>query len=269
MRKFLSLALLASLLLNAFFLLQRRREPPAPPPPVVQTKVVEKIVERKIDPEGESRPRSIPDRDTPKPAAERRHETAIPPSILLSTTSSYAEPGGAILVTCTVASGTPSPKQWIGLFALKAPPLIYAGYQMMNGAGGSFTFKAPPKPGDYEFRYILEDNETAIAVSNPVRVLGDVPVPPRVDLQTAATVVKAGAGIPVRSMVYSGKRLSTDWIGLYTVGAKNQDYVAWKYVSDADVILQAPAEPGTYEMRYLLDNGYESVATSVRIQVVP
>ena len=43
-------------------------------------------------------------------------------------------------------------------------------------------------------------------------------------------------------------------------------------MTDADrgqVRLQAPDKPGTYEMRYLLDNGYESVATSIRIVVLP
>lgn len=262
MRKFLSLALTASLLLNAFFLLQSRRE--TPPPPVVQTKIVEKVVVRDAEPPPAPRPP-----EPPAPVVERRPIAALPPTVALSTTSGYAEPEGALTLTCTVTSGTPSPKHWIGLYALKAPATSYVSYQMMTGAGGSISFKAPGKPGDYEFRYMLEDNQTAIAVSNPVRVLGDVPPPPQVEVQPAATVVKCGSDIPVRSTLYSGKGKSTDWIGLYAAGAKNQEYVSWKYVTDAEQVLRAPVQPGTYEVRYLLDNGYESVATSVRIVVVP
>ena len=63
-----------------------------------------------------------------------------------------------------------------------------------------------------------------------------------------------------------------NWIGLFAPGAKNEQYVGWKYITDADqgvVTLTAPGEPGTYELRYLLDNGYEPAAVCVRITVVP
>jgi hypothetical protein len=103
-------------------------------------------------------------------------------------------------------------------------------------------------------------------------VIGAPPVKPMVDLQSGTTYVKCGGEIPASWLLLSGRRSPQDWIGLYAPGAKNQDYVTWKYVADVDqgrMTLQAPNQPGTYEMRYLLDNGYESVATSIRIVVLP
>jgi hypothetical protein len=93
-----------------------------------------------------------------------------------------------------------------------------------------------------------------------------------VDLQSGTTYVKCGGEIPASWALLSGKRSSKDWIGLYSPDAKNEDFLSWKYVADADrgqMKLLAPDKPGTYEMRYLLDNGYESVATSIRIVVLP
>lgn len=263
MRKLLGLALLASLLLNAGLLLHRRRE--TAPAPVIQTRVIEKIVVREAEPGPSSQP------PLPAPAPERRQEIVVPPTVALGSSSGVVEPDAELTVTCTIVTGSPSSKHWIGLYAVNAPMSTYASYRMVTTATPSYGFKAPRKPGDYEFRYILEDNRTAVAVSNPVRVLGDPPVPPRVELQAGAAVVKAGGEIQGRWSLCSGKRSAYDWVGLYPEGAKNEDYVAWKYVTDdqGGVVLKAPEEPGTYEIRYLLDNGYESVATSVRIVVVP
>ena len=161
---------------------------------------------------------------------------------------------------------------WIGLYKIHAHVSNHLGYQMISSLPATFTFKAPRASGEIEFRYILEDNRTAIASSNPVRVLGDPSPRPMIDLQSEAICVKCGGEIPVRWSVFSGPRSSQDWIGLFVTGASNEAFVTWKYVADADqgnLTLQAPDTPGTYEMRYLLDNGYESVATSMRIVVVP
>lgn len=267
MTKALALALFLSLLLNAALLL---RKPADPPPPVVRTRVVEKFIAP--DPPDEGLPRPSREMTVPLPAPAPALPAVVRPTVTLLATPSFVAPDGEITVTCTLVSGTPSANHWIGLHALQAHVSNHQGYRMISTLPASFTFKAPRKPGEFEFRYILEDNQTSIAASNPIRVLGDPLPKPMVDLQPATTYVKCGAEIPASWSVFSGRRSSQDWIGLYAPDAKNEDYVSWKYVTDTDLgrlTLQAPDKPGTYEIRYLLDNGYESVATSMRIVVVP
>jgi len=74
-----------------------------------------------------------------------------------------------------------------------------------------------------------------------------------------------GDSISVSWTTPAGQGSSTDWIGLYAVGADNYSYLDWRYASGADagsVTMPAPAADGTYEFRYLLNNGYQSVVTS-------
>jgi Ca-activated chloride channel homolog len=265
MRKLIGLALVASLVLNAFLLLDRRRQPP----PEIRTRVIEKQIPS-LEP---SAPASVPvpvAAPAPTPVAEPR--PVAPVRVTLVASPAYVEPGGEITVTCTVASGAPQARQWIGMYAPEAAVTSYSQYQMVRATAISYVFKAPKNPGDVEFRYILEDDRTAVATSNPVRVHGAPPARPQIDLQAGSTVVRCGGEATVRWSVYSGQRTGQDWIGFFAPGAKNEHFLGWKYVPDADqgfLTLQAPEEPGTYEFRYLLDNGYEAAAVSVRITVVP
>ena len=263
MKKILGFALFLSLLLNGVLLLRK----PEPPPAIVRTQ----IMERRVDPgpapepviESTPRPHPVP---IPEPAPLAR------PSVSLIASSAFVEPGGEIPVVCTLQSGSTSTNHWVGLYSMNAHVSNHRGYHMIATLPATFVFKAPSTPGEYEVRYILEDNGTSVASSNPIRVLGNPPAKPMVDLQSGTTYVKAGGEIPALWSLLSGTRSSQDWIGLYAPGARNQEFLTWKYVADADqgkLTLQAPEMPGTYEMRYLLDNGYESVATSVRIVVLP
>jgi len=270
MKKFLIPALAFSLLLNAALLLRR----PEPPPPVVRTQVIERTVV--------SDPPPIPVSPAPRPTPEppivvSTAPAPVPvpaarPTVSIIAAPGFVEPGGEITVTCTLHSGAPAPTHWIGLYTVSAHVSNHQGYHMIASLPATVVFKAPRLPGEYIVRYVLEDNRTAIAASNPIRVLGTMPVKPMVDLQSGTTYVKRGGEIPASWALLSGDRSTKDWIGLYAAGAKNEDFLTWKYVADADqgrMTLQAPDKPGTYEMRYLLDNGYEAVATSIRIVVLP
>jgi len=268
MKKFLGLALALSLMLNVVLLARK----PAPPlPPVVRTQVVERTVPP--EPPRESVPRTIPES---KPVVNAG--PIVPPrppearaTVTLLARPGYASPGEKITVILDHLEGALSPQDWIGLFSVGAPVTRYADYRMAQ-VESEYTFVAPRTPGQYEFRFVLMDNKTVITSSNPVVVVGAAPVKPMVDLQTSTAYVKCGGEIPANWALLSGKRSTQDWIGLYAAGARNEDFVSWKYVTDADrgqLTLQAPDRPGTYEMRYLLDNGYESVATTIRIVVLP
>lgn len=267
MKKLLGPALALSMLLNAALLL---RKPQPAAPPVVRTQVVERTV--MIDP-----PASAPHAN-PEPKAVQTTAPLVPASVPVAPSivqllagPSDAASGSQVTVTCTVLSGKTSPRHWIGLYAVGATVSNYIAYRMVDAAA-QVAFQAPRAAGTYEFRYILEDDATTIAASNPFRVYEEPSARPMVDLQCGTTYVKCGGELPAGWSLLSGKRSAQDWIGLYSPGAKNEDFVTWKYVTDADrgqVTLQAPDQPGIYEMRYLLDNGYEAVATSIRIVVLP
>jgi Ca-activated chloride channel family protein len=268
MKKILGCALFLSLLLNGVLLLRK----PQPPPAIVRTQVVERRVapEPVPVPEIESKPRTLPAPVVTAPVAAPT--SLVRPSVALVASSTFVEPGGEISVACTLQSGSTSTHQWVGLYAVNAHVSNHRGYHMVASLPATFVFKAPSTPGEFEVRYILEDDVTSVASSAPIRVLGNPPAKPMVDLRSGTTTVTCGGEIPASWSLLSGNRSSQDWIGLYAPGAKNEDFLTWKYVADADqgkLTLQAPDKPGTYEMRYLLDNGYESVATSVRIVVLP
>ena len=71
-------------------------------------------------------------------------------------------------------------------------------------------------------------------------------------------------------MTQSAGRPSTDWIALYKVGDPNSAYGWWAYTQGAasgSFNLTAPATAGSYELRYLQNNGFTSVATSNAVTV--
>src|SRR6185503_2051195 len=68
-----------------------------------------------------------------------------------------------------------------------------------------------------------------------------------------------------------------DWVALYATGAAAANYLEWKYLngthtattgqSGAALTFTMPQTLGTYELRFLLNNTYTVLATSVPIAV--
>jgi hypothetical protein len=130
---------------------------------------------------------------------------------------------------------------------------------------------------------------TSIAVIVPVHADGSVdvivtnPGGQSVSLAGGFTFQSAGPGVALTvdpSSVAAGGQLSVswtgattnrgfDWIGLFKVGDANTAYLWWDYVSGASGTfrLTAPNQPGQYEFRYLIDDGYEDTARSAPVTV--
>jgi hypothetical protein len=90
-----------------------------------------------------------------------------------------------------------------------------------------------------------------------------------VSLTATPLSVSAGSTVTV-SWKSSGGTTARDWIGMYKTGAANTSYGEWHYTGGAvtgTMQYKAPATPGTYELRYLVNDSYTSVGTSSAITV--
>jgi hypothetical protein len=86
----------------------------------------------------------------------------------------------------------------------------------------------------------------------------------------STTEVVAGGELTVSWRAQAGSR--ADWIGLFRVGAANEDYGWWIYTGGGPAgifELTAPAEAGKYEFRYLLDDDYFDTVRSAPVTVTP
>jgi hypothetical protein len=178
----------------------------------------------------------------------------------LTASPSSANAGQVLTVAWTAPSGRPA-NDWIGLYRLGDPETSYISWQYTGGApSGNTTFTAPSQAGQYEFRYFTNNSYNKVATSNAVSVTG-----------TAAYSVAASPGTanPGQTLNVTwtapNGRPADDWIGLYKVGDPDTSFISWKYTGGApsgSTTFTAPSQPGQYEFRYFLTNGYTKTAQS-------
>ena len=147
---------------------------------------------------------------------------------------------------------TVNPRDWITIVPVGADEGDYLAFQRVQGED-SVTIRAPAEPGLYEVRYVLDEGSKTLA-SAPVEVV------------EAAQTVSAPAVVRAESTfeVTWGETINPrDWITIVPVGADEGEYLAYHRVEDDDSAeIEAPAEPGLYEVRYMLDEGSKTLATS-------
>jgi hypothetical protein len=154
-------------------------------------------------------------------------------------------------------------KDWIALYksGVSGPPVSrqYTG----GGTSGSLSFTAPSEPGEYFFIYYLNDSFTVATGS------GLITVTPRRSLTATPSFLSPGANVTVNWIAPPGSS-ATDWIGLYAVGAPNCPSIRWRYTGGAasgSFTEPAPSQPGQYEYRYFLNNGYTPAIKTSTITV--
>lgn len=83
------------------------------------------------------------------------------------------------------------------------------------------------------------------------------------------TTVTVGEYIDVGWTVPERKAGSSNWIGLFTRSAKNNEYISWKNLSDdtSGTVKFYLKERGTYEFRLFYNNSYDDEVTSRSITV--
>ena len=92
-------------------------------------------------------------------------------------------------------------------------------------------------------------------------------------LSVSAQSVTAGSPLTVTWAVPGGGSPS-DWIAIYKVGSSHFAYgdIWWSYTQGSSAgtfTIPAPGQPGLYEFRYFVDDGFEMTAKSSVIEVTP
>ncbi|HKL70480.1 VWA domain-containing protein [Salibaculum sp.] len=116
--------------------------------------------------------------------------------------------------------------------------------------GTPATLKMPSRPGDYEIRYIMRQDR---------RVMATAPI----------TVTDEVATLDAPDQAERGAEIAVDWQGpdrdrdYLTVSVPGEDgYVNFVYTRDgAPATLTMPSEPGDYEIRYVLRQDREVLAS--------
>ena len=147
---------------------------------------------------------------------------------------------------------TVNPRDWVTIVPVGADEGAHLSNRRVE-SNDSISLRAPAEPGLYEVRYVLDEGSKTLA-STPVEVVEaeqTVSAPAIVRAETTFTVTWGETVNP------------RDWVTIVPVGADEGAHLANRRVESNDSIsLQAPAEPGLYEVRYVLDEGSRTLASS-------
>lgn len=139
--------------------------------------------------------------------------------------------------------------QYIILAPVGSPDSALPNFRDAIGKEATMTMWAPDLPGMYEARFTQKGADYQNVVcgrSAPFEVKI-----PQVTLELPATV-KASTPMTVKFMA---QVQNSDWIGWVKAGAADGDYALYARPNEQSdqVVINAPAEPGDYEMRYSND----------------
>jgi len=153
-------------------------------------------------------------------------------------------------------TGTVHVQDYIAIVPAGSDEGVYGNYQVVRDKGTG-TLTAQAEPGLYELRYILREGAKTLA-SAPIEITA-----PEVTITAPDTVI-AGSKFEV---VWTGTVSAQDYINIVPLGTDEGVYGNYMVVRDVSSgNLQAPAEPGMYEIRYLLREGSKTVA-AVTVEV--
>ncbi|MBZ0123720.1 MAG: hypothetical protein K8F31_07515, partial [Roseovarius sp.] len=147
---------------------------------------------------------------------------------------------------------TINPRDYVTIVPAGAEPGSYLSYVAVRG-NSEATLTAPPEPGLYELRYVLNVDQVTVA-SRSIEV-----AEPEVTLNVPERAL-AGAKFPVG---WTGTINGKDYIPIVPQGTKEGEYGNYFVVRDkTEHELQAPAETGLYEVRYVLREGGKTMASA-------
>lgn len=159
------------------------------------------------------------------------------------------------------AVGPFSEQHWIGIAARDAPIGSYVSYARPDPSGTTeVNLSLPATPGDYEIRYVLNENQS-IAARRPLKV--------------SAGSVRFG-GLRERYAVqeqieigYEGPRGEGNWVGFVQRGRGPEAYGSFAYVpATGPVQLFTPAQAGDYDWVLVVpENGIDTIKSRTPVAI--
>ncbi|SEO27634.1 Ca-activated chloride channel family protein [Paracoccus alcaliphilus] len=149
------------------------------------------------------------------------------------------------------------PQDYVTIVPIGADENSRGDYQRVRGdTEGSLT--APAEPGLYEVRYVLNDGRRVLGTAPMEIVEAEVTI-------SAPDEVTTGANFIVS---WSSSIHPQDYVTIVPAGADEGSYTNYQRVRETtENRLVAPAEPGLYEVRYVLNEGSRTLA-SIPVEVV-
>jgi len=121
------------------------------------------------------------------------------------------------------------------------------------GDGRSGTLPAPAEPGQYAVRYLLQESDRAIA-SAPLEVTA---------AETSVSAPETAVAGSTVTVSWTHTIHHRDYVTIVEAGAASDAYGDYERVGDGnDASLPVPAEPGEYEVRYLLNKSDRALASA-------
>jgi hypothetical protein len=148
-------------------------------------------------------------------------------------------------------TGSSNPRDFVTIVPVGSREGHYDTYQYVNKPGG-VKLQVPPTAGDYEIRLLGAVTPYPTLARRALKVesvAASLEAPEQVD---------AGQAFPVK---WTGPNNARDYVGIGDVDPKKRAYISYIYTSRGNPIaLNAPDEPGEYELRYFLAVGNEVIA---------
>jgi len=156
------------------------------------------------------------------------------------------------------ATGPFLERHWIGFAPKGSAADAYLDYQRPTGPTSDVVLTAPAEPGEYELRFVLNENERVLT-SRPIQI---TPAAAQIDAPDEAPIASL---ITVRAR---GPNSERHWIGLAPAGSDIGTYLDYQRPTGetSEITLGTPAVAGNYEIRFVL-NEAEKILLSRPIRV--
>lgn len=187
-------------------------------------------------------------REGPRVLATAPIEAATPEVTIAGPDSSAT--GAQIPVTWT---GTVNPNDYVTIVPVGAEPNTYGDYEAVRD-NAETKLTAPSDPGMYELRYVLREGPRVMATAM-IEV-----TEPQVTISGPETAT-TGASVTVE---WTGAVNGNDYVTIVPAGTPEGKFGDYEVVRDnTQVALTMPADPGMYELRYILREGSKVMAAAI------
>ncbi|MBB3183377.1 hypothetical protein FHR95_000918 [Halomonas fontilapidosi] len=178
---------------------------------------------------------------------------ASQPITLLPVSASVTAPEEAVAGSVIEVEweGPDNPKDYITIVEAGAPEGSYTDYTRTS-RGSPLTLTAPDALGNFEIRYVLQQSGRTLA-TQPIRL-----TPATAQLMVNAPIVPSGEF----QVEWTGPDNPKDYITIVEAGAPEGSYTDYVRTSrGSPITLEAPQEPGDYEVRYVIQQSGRTLAS--------